>query len=155
MHTSIHLHTHTHTHTHTHRVYFISLLENIVFCFSSLTFFPDLSNSFRSMGSTLRFFSFISTLSLRFFYSSYSVVSVIPFVSPRFVILIFHFLSQFLISLSFLFEFWVNALSLSSTLPIQFFTISYFQSSTDVFTLVVRFPIFNQFFLNLDFPPHF
>ena len=128
-------------------------------CFASLLwlFFLTLSNFLRSMGSTLRFFSFISTLSLRFFCNSYSVVSVIPFVSPRFVILIFHFLSSFLISLFFLFEFWVNVLSLSSTLPTQFFTVSYFQdpSSTNVFTLVVRFSIFNQFFLNLDFSPHF
>ena len=42
---------------------------------------------------------------------------MIAFVSPRFVFLTFHFLSSFLISWSFLFEFWVNALSLSSAPP--------------------------------------
>lgn len=159
----IHICIYTYTYIYTHIFYFIFiyLLENIP------RFAPPHWSSFlilgdwRCVGSAMGVSSLISVI----------VVSVLPslvspskflwcglwdaFVSLRFVLLTFCFLSHRFNSIVFLL--WVLSKFVDFVFysPVQFSTVSYLQgpSSTEVFTLVVRFSISNQFFLNSDFFP--
>lgn len=147
---------------HTYSLFYIYIPSRkySTFCPSSLVFFPD-PRWLEMRG--LRYGGFFSNFSHCCISSTLSVSPSKflwcglwdPFVSPRFVLLTFYFLSHRFNSIVFLL--WVLSKFVDFVFysPVQFSTVSYLQgsSSTEVFTLVVRFSISNQFFLNSDFFP--